>query len=128
MKVLLSIKPEFADKIFDGTKKVEFRRNIFKSHAITSIIVYASSPIQRIIGEFEIDEILEGSPEHLWCKTFKDAGISKAYFDQYFTNRGIGYAIRIKSFKRYLDPLYLKSDFNISHPPQSFQYIMSNRK
>ena len=31
MKVLLSIKPEFAEKIFNGTKKYEFRKSIFKN-------------------------------------------------------------------------------------------------
>ena len=31
MKVVLSIKPEFANKIFDGTKKFEFRKSIFKN-------------------------------------------------------------------------------------------------
>ncbi len=123
MKVLLAIKPEFAEKIFNGTKKVEFRRCIFKSDKITSIIVYASSPVQKIIGEFEIEDVLTGTPEYLWCKTSKDAGISKSYFDQYFGEKTTGYAIRIKSYKKYRNPLCLKLDFNISHPPQSFQYI-----
>lgn len=58
MKVVLSIKPEFAFKIFDGTKKFEFRKSIFKNVKIKSVIVYASSPIQQVIGEFEIDEVL----------------------------------------------------------------------
>jgi len=123
MKVLLSIKPEFVEKIFNGTKRVEFRRNIFRSDKISSIVVYASSPVQKIIGEFEIDEIMTGSPEHLWCETSKDAGISKLYFDQYFADKCTGYAIRIKSVKKYRHPLCLKLDFNISHPPQSFQYL-----
>jgi predicted transcriptional regulator len=125
MKVLLSIKPEFAEKIFNGTKRVEYRRMIFKSDKITSIVVYASSPIRKIIGEFEIDEIMTGSPEHLWFETSKDAGISKFYFDQYFADKCTGYAIRIKSVKKYRHPLCLKLDFNISHPPQSFQYLPS---
>lgn len=30
MKVLLSIKPEFVEKIFAGEKKFEYRRTIFK--------------------------------------------------------------------------------------------------
>ena len=51
MKVVLSIKPEFAFKIFDGTKKFEFRKSIFKSNKVKSIIVYASSPVQQVIGE-----------------------------------------------------------------------------
>ena len=34
MKVLLSIKPEFADKIFNGTKKYEFRKEIFNGSEV----------------------------------------------------------------------------------------------
>ena len=54
-KVLLSIKPEFADKIFNGTKKYEFRRSIFKEN-IKIIVVYVSYPVQEIVGEFEIEK------------------------------------------------------------------------
>ena len=56
MKVILSIKPEFANKIFNGTKKFEFRRTLFKNKEIKMIIVYASAPISKVIGEFEIIE------------------------------------------------------------------------
>ena len=59
MKVVLSIKPEFANKIFDGTKKYEFRKAIFKNDKIKTIIVYASSPVQQVIGEFEIEKIIK---------------------------------------------------------------------
>jgi predicted transcriptional regulator len=58
MKVVLSIKPEFAFKIFEGTKKFEFRKSIFKNENIKTIIVYASSPVQQVIGEFDFDEVL----------------------------------------------------------------------
>lgn len=57
MKVLLSIKPEFANKIFEGSKKFEFRRSIFKNKQVKSIVVYASAPISKVIGEFEIDTV-----------------------------------------------------------------------
>ena len=56
--VLLSIKPEFAEKIFDGTKKFEFRKTIFKNNNVQKVIVYASSPVQKVIGEFSIEDIL----------------------------------------------------------------------
>lgn len=58
MKVLLSIKPEFAFKIFDGTKHFEFRKVIFKNPNVNIVVVYASSPVQQVIGEFEIETIL----------------------------------------------------------------------
>ena len=45
MKALLSIKPEFADMIFAGTKRYEFRRAIFKRNDLEGVLVYASSPV-----------------------------------------------------------------------------------
>ena len=52
MKVLLSIKPEYASKILDGTKRYEYRRAIFKRTEVTTVVVYASDPVRKVIGEF----------------------------------------------------------------------------
>lgn len=122
MKVLLSIKPEFADKIFNGTKKYEFRRSVFKNPDIKTIVVYASSPVQRVIGEFEIDSILNYDLETLWKLTSKHAGIHKDFFFEYFNNKENGFAIKIKKTLKYTQSLSLKDNFNAT-PPQSFMYI-----
>ena len=122
MKVLLSIKPEFAFKIFEGTKRFEFRRAIFKNTGIKRVIVYASSPVKKVIGEFEIDRILLKDIEALWAETHDYSGITKDYFMEYFADKEMGYAIKIKNYKKYLEPLCLKEDFKLS-PPQSFLYL-----
>lgn len=121
MKVVLSIKPEFADKIFDGSKKFEFRRSIFKNEDVKTVIVYASSPVKKVIGEFEIDSIIKEELESLWQMTSDYSGISKDYFDKYFFDKEAGYAIKIKSTKRYRQPKSLQKDFDLM-PPQSFAY------
>jgi predicted transcriptional regulator len=122
MRVLLSIKPEFALKIFDGSKKYEYRRAIFKNQKVSRVIVYASDPIKQIIGEFEIEDILHEEPQSLWVKTKRHAGISKKGFFSYFTNKPKGYAIKIKEIRLYDEPLPLSS-FTISSPPQSYMYL-----
>jgi len=122
MKVLLSIKPEFADKIFSGEKKFEFRRTIFKNEAVKTVLVYASSPVQKVIGEFEIDTIIKNDPENLWKSTFEFAGITREYFMKYFANKDFGFAIKIKKTRKYKVPKCIKKDFN-SYPPQSFLYL-----
>jgi predicted transcriptional regulator len=122
MKVLLSIKPEFAFKIFDGEKKFEFRKVIFKNPDIRTVVVYASSPVQQVIGEFEIDDILSSSPDEIWELTKKYSGISEMYFHEYFENRLVAHAIKIKNTKRYKKPMSLKEDFNVL-PPQSYLYL-----
>lgn len=122
MKVLLSIKPEFAEKIFDGTKKYEFRRTVFKDPSVKTIVVYASSPVQKVIGEFEIESILNCEIQSLWEKTKEHSGISEKFFFEYFVNKDKGYAIKVKKTKRYEEALSIKDDFNAT-PPQSFIYL-----
>lgn len=122
MRVLLSIKPEYAFKIFDGTKKFEFRKVIFKKPNIKTVVVYASSPVQQVIGEFEIEDILSYDPDSIWSMTKKYSGISKDFFDEYFANRDIAHAIKIKNTIRYDQPLSIRDDFN-AVPPQSYMYL-----
>jgi len=99
MKVLLSIKPQFAKLIFEGTKKFEFRKAIFKNNKIKTVIVYASSPMQMVIGEFEIETIINEELTDLWELTKHHAGIDEDYFYQYFAQKKEGYAIQLKSQK-----------------------------
>lgn len=122
MRVLLSIKPEYAFKIFDGTKKFEFRKVIFKNPNIKTVVVYASSPVQKVIGEFEIDDILSFDPEAIWNMTKKHSGITEDFFYEYFADREIAHAIKIKKTKKYRKPLSIKDDFNVV-PPQSYVYL-----
>jgi len=123
MRILLSIKPEFALKIFDGSKKYEYRRAIFKNYGVSSVVVYASNPIRRVIGEFEIEDILYDELKVLWAKTKNHAGISKKSFFEYFKDKSKGYAIKVKMTRTYDPPLPL-SGLMVLSPPQSFMYLL----
>ncbi len=120
--VLLSIKPEYAHKIFDGTKKYEFRKSVFKDKTVKRVIVYSSAPEQKIIGEFEIDTILNDSPSALWNLTKDFSGISQEFYNQYFQGREKAFAIKVSSPQRYAQKKNL-SDFDIIYAPQSFTYV-----
>ena len=122
MKVLLSIKPEFAYRILDGTKKFEFRKTLFKRRDIDRIIIYASYPVQAVIGEFTIGKILTNDIEKIWLETQNGAGITKEYYQEYFSSKNTANAIEVGGYKRYDKPKKL-SDFNLSHAPQSFVYL-----
>lgn len=122
MRVILSIKPEYAEKIFDGTKKYEFRRIVFKDPSVKTIVVYASWPVQKVIGEFEIESILNFELQALWDKTKEFAGITEKFFFDYFNNKDKGYAIKVMKTTRYKKALCIKEDFH-ANPPQSFVYL-----
>ena len=82
-KVLMSIKPIYVEKILSGEKKFEFRKTLCKRH-VSSLVIYATSPIKKVIAEIQISNILTGSPTEIWAKTSSAAGLCKIDFDQYF--------------------------------------------
>lgn len=124
MKVLLSIKPEFVEKIISGKKKFEYRKNIFKRNDVSSVVIYATKPYGKVVGEFKIERVIVGEPKIIWRETKKDSGITSKFFNDYFEGKNLGYAIQIKDFTEYSTHLELnKFDSKIKVAPQSFCYI-----
>ncbi|AUV12690.1 MULTISPECIES: ASCH domain-containing protein [Aeromonas] len=123
MKVLLSIKPEYVEKIFDGTKKFEFRKNLFKRDGIKSVVIYSTMPVGRVVGEFDVSELIADLPEIVWEKTHSYAGIDKKFFDSYYDNRQRAVAIGIGNVRRYEQPMPLVELGIGSTPPQSYRYL-----
>lgn len=126
-KLLLSIKPEYAEKILDGRKRFEFRRIVFRDETVRNVLIYASSPVSKIIGEFEIDGILSMSKYDLWRETQHYAGISWDVFKKYFDGKDECHAIRVANPKRYEVPLNLYQAVQLKRPPQSFAYVEFSR-
>lgn len=124
MRVLLSVKPEFVKSMIDGNKKYEFRKNIFKNQNIDVVVVYATKPIGKVIGEFKIESVLKDTPNEIWEKTKMESGISKHFFYSYFNNRSSAYAIKFNKFNKYDYPMDLMDlDKSIKVAPQSFRYL-----
>ena len=119
--VLLSIKPELADKIFTGEKKYEYRREMF-GREMGKVIVYASAPVKKVIGEFNNGGIKFGRIDDIWRATKDESGISEESFYQYFSPLHWGHVLKIDNPVLYDKPLDLKS-YGIIHPPQSFRYL-----
>lgn len=122
MSVLLSIKPKYVKEIEDGAKLYEFRKSIFKQDT-DEIWVYASAPIKQIVGKIYIDEIIEDTPKNLWSNCKKYAGICRNDFFKYFAGKEKGYAIKIKEYEIFDEPInpYVEND-NFT-PPQSYAYL-----
>lgn len=122
MNAILSIKPQFVDEIVAGRKRYEFRKKGFKQH-VNKIYVYASSPVCRIIGEFVLGNVLEGKPDEIWSRTRLLSGISQEYFKEYYGDRDIAFALEIKAFKSYKEPINPYVALHNFTAPQSFCYV-----
>lgn len=77
MKAILSIRPEYVDRILSGEKKYEFRKRIFKREDVDTIVIYSTSPCCRVVAEASIAEIIQDSPERIWKKTKKKTAASR---------------------------------------------------
>src|SRR5690554_4043933 len=119
--ILLSIHPEYVDKILSGEKKYEFRRIRTKRNP-DKIIIYSTAPISKVIGEAEIEDVIIDNPTNVWKKTKKESGINKEVYIEYFNNREIAVAYKLKNVIKYSNPIELES-FGVKAAPQSFVYI-----
>lgn len=120
--VLLPIQPQFALSIMTGDKKVEFRKVRFRK-PVSYVIVYASSPVQKILGYFEVSHMDEGSPEDLWERYSSVGGILYEEFQAYYSHstRGIVIGIgRVWALKEVTPLSTLSSSLMV---PQSFMYL-----
>jgi predicted transcriptional regulator len=120
--VLMSIRPEYAEAIFSGTKTFELRRRRPSFAAGSRVIVYSSSPDQQLLGTFEAGEVREAHPQRLWRAVSREAGISREAFDAYFEGCEIGYAIEVRSPRR-LAPVSLRF-----RPPQSYLFLKPGQR
>ncbi|MCF6094305.1 ASCH domain-containing protein [Microaerobacter geothermalis] len=116
--MLISINPEYVEKIFSGKKRYEFRKVRFRSD-VEKMIIYSTAPVQRIVGEAEIVGIIEDEPEKVWKMTADYSGIDKTFFDSYYRGKDKAVVYKLGEIKKYQEPVKL-SDFGINFAPQSF--------
>ena len=94
-----------------------------KNSNIKTIVIYATKPIGKVIGEFDVEGIVSHSPEDLWEKTKDKAGISKKFFSEYFFGREVAHAFKVGTVKAYEKQLNIEDVCNKKVPPQFFFYI-----
>lgn len=119
--ILLSIKPEYVEKIFDGIKKYEYRKTKCKEK-VEKIIIYSTAPVMQVVGEAEVEEIIEDMPENVWKKTKDYSGTTYEAFSEYYKGKNQAVAFKLKNVKKYEEMKSLKS-FGIEVAPQSFVYV-----
>ena len=121
MKILLSIKPEYASKIISGEKTYEFRK-ILPKQPIETIVIYCTAPFCKIIGEVQVKGTITNTVSKIWNETKGNTGISYKKYLHYFKGKKIAHAFVLGKVKVYDEKKEL-SEFGIKHAPQSFIYL-----
>jgi predicted transcriptional regulator/DNA-binding XRE family transcriptional regulator len=123
--VVLSIRPNFSEKIMEGTKTVELRRRFPMSAPRGTIaFIYSTAPVQAIVGSVELGEVIKLPVQQIWKKFGNMAQIERSSFDDYFSGLKQGFALKfdnVRPFSRPIDLSELRKRFGFE-PPQSFLY------
>lgn len=133
-QLLLSLKPCYADFVFDGRKTAELRRRLPVSWQKglmpcmenRHVFIYASSPVRELRGGFRVECVWSGTPEEVWSKVSTLAGVEKRDFDAYYAGYTFAYALKITDVWEYEYPADLNTlrnrfpDFVV---PQSWRYM-----
>lgn len=119
---LISIKPEFVSKIISGEKKVEFRKKDFKKD-VSQLVIYSSSPVQRIVAIADVKLIHKSTVNKTWNKYNSIGGITKEKFKNYFCGKKEAYTIELGNTKVLKNPVRLNQVDNKLRAPQSYQYL-----
>lgn len=117
---LLPIRPEFAGAILAGTKRVEFRKAPFRRQ-VSYVVIYASTPVQRVVGWFRVGDVDSGTPSELWSRHARHGGIAAEAYDAYFGGREAAVAIGVEDVTVLARPVPL-SALGVT-VPQSFRYL-----
>lgn len=122
--VLISIHPEHVAKILSGEKRLEFRRQ-WAAQPIDVLVIYATSPVQKIIAITRIQNVFRGSKTHLWALAQeKGGGISRKQLFDYMDGKDEGVAIELDRLLKLKDGVHLRTVFGEDFkPPQSFRYL-----
>jgi predicted transcriptional regulator/DNA-binding XRE family transcriptional regulator len=123
--VVLSIRPQYSEKIIQGEKTVELRRRFPVSAPRGTIAyIYCTSPVQAMVGRAEIMDVIKLPVADIWLKYASAASIDKSEFDSYFDGLDEGFALKFANARplpRQLDLSELRERFGFE-PPQSFLY------
>ena len=124
--VVLSIRPQYSEKIIHGEKTVELRRRFpLSAPRGTIAYIYSTSPVQAMVGRAEIADIVKLPVADIWKKYGASASIKKSMFDSYFDGLSEGFALKFANARplpRQLDLSELRERFGFE-PPQSFLYV-----
>ena len=122
---LMSIRPRFARLIMVGKKKVEFRKVKFREE-VSHIVIYATAPVQRVVGYFDVAYVDEDSPKQLWNRYGMDGGISYDELRVYYAYSSRGIAIGIGKVRVFRKPVSLSAVCDAPTPPQSVTYLRAD--
>lgn len=119
--ILISIKPKWAERIYNGTKTLELRKRMPKIPVGTVCLIYESYPVHMVTGYFIYAGAYRFRVDDPSWHLLAAANIVLLAFQWYYSGRTYGYAWTIDQPTKFDKPIEL-SDLEVKRAPQSYQF------
>lgn len=121
---LISIHPNYVEKILSGEKRLEFRRS-WATSQVDYLVIYATSPVQQIVSVAQIGQVFRGSKSRLWeLARSMGGGISRRKLFEYMEGKNEGVALELAHILKIAGGINPHTFFGKGfRPPQSFRYL-----
>ncbi|WP_372440301.1 ASCH domain-containing protein [Geodermatophilus bullaregiensis] len=121
----MAIHPRYAEAILAGKKRIEFRKRPLAPD-VQTVVIYATSPLKSVVGEFSVSGIVQGTPQELW-KAYRSVGcIEAGAYRNYYEGSASAAGIMVGEVWRYREPMPLTRMIPSPAVPQSFTYVDEN--
>lgn len=119
-EILISIRPNFADAIFNGSKTVEIRRKIPTIQLGARLWIYVTKPVGEVRGIARVTDIVEGDPDAVWHACGSRTGLVRSDFDDYLDGSAKAYGLVLQEVRagRPASMVVLRTLRANFHPPQ----------
>lgn len=121
--IVISIHPEYVNKILTGEKSIELRRRRMNISVGTRIWIYSTLPHGKIVATASICNIEETTPAHAWKAYSKNLCINHEQYHSYTEKSDSVYLLHLNDLREltYHIPLSkLRSVYSKFQPPQFF--------
>jgi predicted transcriptional regulator len=123
--LLLSVKAEYAQMIFDGKKTIELRRRRPGLKQGDYLIIYVPRPCKCIVGVASVEQVISARPQTLWRKVRQGCALAYPEFRSYFSEALVGHGIFLSRPARLTSSLGLDAirEVQPSFTPQGYKYL-----
>ena len=120
--IMISTTPEQAEAILTNPKKNVFFYKVTPANKVKRVLVYATSPVQAVVGEFDLERIHIVALSTAWVQHGSASSLTRKEYEKYFEGHKKAHAMIAKETFKYSKPKNLES-FGMKKGPSGFQYL-----
>jgi predicted transcriptional regulator len=126
--LFISIKEVYAQRILEGTKKIELRKSKPNVSQGDYVILYCTSPVKAIVGMARVENLIVNTPEEMWQLHSHELGIDMKDYQNYYNDSDKAVGIVLSGIEKFVNTICLsqiKRVLPAFSPPQTYKYFLN---